>query len=476
MSDDLYMLSATDLVEGFRTRRFSPVEVTRAVLSRIEALNGTYNAFCVIDAEGALAHARASEDRWMRAQPLGPVDGVPTTVKDLILAKGWPTLRGSRTIDPKQDWDVDGSPVARMRECGAVLLGKTTTPEFGWKGVTDSPLTGVTVNPWNTALTPGGSSGGAAVAAALGMGALHIATDGGGSIRMPAGFCGLFGFKPTFGLVPIHPHSPAGTLWHQGPIARTVADACLLIEVIARPDPRDWYAVAHGNLRPAMAEEAVLDGMRIALSRTLGYARVDPEIDALVADAAAWFADQGAIVEEVDTVFDDPLGIMVSLWSVALGMVVENMQESRQALLDPPILEIAAGAASLSATDYRRTEQAREALGRRMQLFHENYDLLITPQLPLTAFEAGREVPANSGMTRWWEWSPFTYPFNLTQQPAATVPCGFASNGMPVALQMVASKFADAKVLRACRAYERAHPFRMPSQTQEHASQFAGTG
>ena len=181
--------------------------------------------------------------RWQREDPAGLVDGVPTSVKDLILAKGWPTRRGSRTIDPKQAWEEDGPPVARMREQGAVLLGKTCTPEFGWKGVTDSPLTGVTLNPWDTRMTPGGSSGGAAVAAALGMGPLHIATDGGGSIRIPAAFSGVFGFKPTWGVVPVHPHSPAWTLWHQGPITRTVADAALMLTAIAKPDARDWYSV-----------------------------------------------------------------------------------------------------------------------------------------------------------------------------------------------------------------------------------------
>ena len=228
MHSDVCSLSATDLVDEYRARRLSPIDVTGAVLKRIERLNETYNAFCVIDADRALDQARASEDRWSRGEPAGLVDGVPISVKDLILAKGWPTLRGSRTIDPDQEWDEDGPPVARMREHGAIILGKTTTPEFGWKGVTDSPLTGITVNPWNPDLTPGGSSGGAAAAAALGMGALHIATDGGGSIRMPAAFCGLFGHKPTFGMVPAHPHSPSGTLWHQGPI---VGDVPISVEI-----------------------------------------------------------------------------------------------------------------------------------------------------------------------------------------------------------------------------------------------------
>ena len=313
MQDDICGLSATDLVGEYRARRLSPVEVTGAVLERIECLNECYNAFCVVDGDRALDQARASEDRWSRNEPAGLVDGVPISVKDLILAKGWPTLRGSRTIDPDQAWEEDGPPVARMREQGAVILGKTTTPEFGWKGVTDSPLTGVTGNPWDPTLTPGGSSGGAAAAAALGMGPLHIATDGGGSIRMPAAFCGLFGHKPTFGVVPVHPHSPAGTLWHQGPIVRTVADAVLMLNVISEPDPRDWYSVP-GTVTDFGAEfENGVEGLRIAYSRDLGYAKVDPDVAALVDFAVAWFAGKGAEVVEVDPGFSDPIDVMVTL-------------------------------------------------------------------------------------------------------------------------------------------------------------------
>jgi aspartyl-tRNA(Asn)/glutamyl-tRNA(Gln) amidotransferase subunit A len=205
---DVLSLSAAELLERYRAKQLSPVEVTRAALDRIGKLQPTYNAFVLVGEAEAMRDARASEARWLKGNPIGLVDGVPTTVKDLLLLKGWPTRGGSRTVDPNQPWDEDSAAVARMREQGAVFLGKTTTPEFGWKGVTDSPLTGLTVNPWDTTKTPGGSSGGAAVAAAFGMGVLHIATDGGGSIRIPAGFCGLFGFKPTFRLVPVHPHPP----------------------------------------------------------------------------------------------------------------------------------------------------------------------------------------------------------------------------------------------------------------------------
>jgi aspartyl-tRNA(Asn)/glutamyl-tRNA(Gln) amidotransferase subunit A len=456
------LLSAVDLAAQYRAQQLSPVEVTRAALERITKLNPIYNAFCLVDEAAALASARESESRWRSGNQLGPADGIPTTVKDLILAKGWPTLRGSRTIDPNQSWTEDAPPVARLREQGAIILGKTTTPEFGWKGVTDSPLTGVTRNPWDKRLTPGGSSGGAAVAAALGMGTLNVATDGGGSIRIPAGFCGLFGFKPTWGIVPVYPHSPAWTLWHQGPISRTVSDAALMLNLIAQPDARDWAASPALGIDYRKDLEIGVKGLRIGYSATLGYARVDADVATLAEQGANAFSTLGAQVEAVDLKLDDPINIMQPLWSVALALAVAPMSPAQRALCDPGMLELAEQGFKLSAIEYRQLERARDAFGRRMNGLHQQYDLLITPQLATTAFAAGHEVPPDSALKHWWQWSPFTYPFNLTQQPAATVPCGFAANGPPVAMQIVGAKFADALVLRAARAFERAHPFVLP--------------
>ncbi len=431
-------------------------------MARIAKLNPIYNAFCVVDEAAALASARESEQRWLSGKSLGPADGVPATVKDLILAKGWPTLRGSRTIDPNQSWNEDGPPVARLREQGAIILGKTTTPEFGWKGVTDSPLSGITRNPWDKRLTPGGSSGGAAVAAALGMGTFNVATDGGGSIRIPASFCGLFGIKPTWGIVPVYPHSPAWTLWHQGPISRTVSDAALMLTLTAQPDGRDWAAGPVLGIDYRKELDKGVKGLRIGYSPTLGYAKVEAEVAQIVARAANEFNQLGAHVEEIDLKLDDPIAIMQPMWALALALAVAPMSPAQRALCDPGMLELAEPGFTLSAIEYRQLERARDAFGRRMNGLHDQYDLLITPQLATTAFAAGHEVPPDSDMKRWWQWSPFTYPFNLTQQPAATVPCGFAANGLPVAMQIVGAKFADALVLRAARAYEIAHPFVLP--------------
>lgn len=474
MSKELLSLPATRLIQMYKARTLSPVEVTTAVLKRIAQLDPVFNAFCIVDEESALDSARASEQRWLEGIPAGLVDGIPTTVKDLVLAKGWPTLRGSRTINPDQPWTEDGPPVARLREQGAVILGKTTTPEFGWKGVTDSPLTGITRNPWNKDLTPGGSSGGAAVAAALGMGPLHVATDGGGSIRIPAAFCGVFGFKSTWGLVPVHPHSPALSLWHQGPLTRTVGDAALMQTVIAQADKRDWYQTPMPGIDVRKNLEDGIKGWRIGFSADLGYAKVDPAVAAMIAQQMKRFTDLGAEVELIDLKLEDPIAIMRPLWAVALALAIAPMSAAQRALVEPTMLELAEPGFALSALEYRSLERQREILGRQMTILHQQYDLIITPQMPITAFAAGHEVPPGGDYQRWWEWSPFTYPFNLTQQPTATVPCGFV-NGLPVAMQLIGAKFADAKVLQAARAFESLQPFMMPDAASlaanaEHSS------
>ena len=265
----------------------------------------------------------------------------------------------------------------------------------------------------------------------------------------------------------MHPHSPALTLWHQGPIVRTVEDAALVLTVIARPDPRDWYQVPASNIDFREGLDVGVKGWRIAYSKTLGYANVDPEVAALVDKGAHAFEALGASVEEIDLELDDPIAIMQPLWAVALALGVSPMTTAQRKLVDPPLLELAAPGFQLSALEYRQLERQREGFARRMCELHRSYDLLLTPQLAVPAFEAGHEVPPGSDRKRWWEWSPFTYPFNLSQQPAASIPCGFTRSGLPVAMQVVGDKFADARVLQAARAYEAAYPFVMPDAAQK---------
>lgn len=462
MKPDLCALSASELLAAYRTKAVSPVEATRASLERIAKLNPVLNCFNLVDEKGALAAARESEARWNKGAPLGLLDGVPTSIKDIILTKGWPTLRGSKTTDPKGPWNDDAPAVARLREHGAVFLGKTTTPEFGWKGVTDSALTGITRNPWNPKTTPGGSSGGSAAAVASGMGALTVGTDGGGSIRIPCAFTGLFGLKPSFGRVPAWPLSPFGTVAHLGPMTRTVADAALMLNVLSLPDARDWHALPYDARDYRVGLDEGVRGLRIAYSPALGYAKVDKEIAALVKKAAQVFEDLGAHVDEVDPGFEDQQPTFTLHWFPGAAYVVRSIPEAKRKLMDPGLLEVARAGEKFSVKEIQDAVQARGALGVLMNRFHEKYDLLLTPTLPLPAFEAGREVADVVKERRWTDWSPFSYPFNLTQQPAASVPCGLTKAGLPAGLHIVGPKYADALVLRAARAYESAAPMAMP--------------
>jgi aspartyl-tRNA(Asn)/glutamyl-tRNA(Gln) amidotransferase subunit A len=460
-SDELAYLSASDLVERYRTKSLSPVEVTEAVLAQIGRHNGPVNAFVLTDADRAMTDAKESEKRWAKGAPAGMVDGVPATIKDLVLAKGWPMRGGSRITSPEPVTE-DAPITARLREHGAVLIGKTTTPEFGWKGVTDSPLTGVTRNPWDTSRTPGGSSGGAAVAAALGMGALHVGSDGGGSIRIPAAFTGIFGHKPSFGRVARYPSSAYGTLSHAGPMTRTVTDAALMLTVTSEPDTRDWFTLPYDKSDYRDGLEDGVAGLRIAYSPALGYATLDPEIAALVADAAKLFEKLGAKVELADPGFADPADIFCPHWYGGAAYSARNYTREQLAMLDPGLRQIIAQGQQLSLLDYLAAVDKRTALGVHMKKFHETYDLLLTPTMPIPAFDAGRELPAASDAERWMSWTPFSFPFNLTQQPAATVPCGFTKDGLPAGLQIVGRMHDDKTVLRAARAFERERPFVMP--------------
>ncbi|HUF44921.1 MAG TPA: amidase, partial [Aestuariivirgaceae bacterium] len=437
MTQELIWFTAVELAQSYSSGKVSPLEATRAVLDRIAAVDGKLNAFCLVDAESALAAARASERRWRNKAPLGPLDGVPATIKDILLTKGWPTLRGSRTVDPNQAWDDDAPVVARLREDGAVILGKTTTPEFGWKGVTDSSLTGITRNPWDISKTPGGSSGGASAALAAGMGALAVGTDGGGSIRIPAGFSGIFGHKPSFGRVPAWPLSPFGTLAHVGPMTRTVADAALMLASISRPDARDWHCLPCEARDYAGELDKPIAGLKLAFSPRLGSVEVDPEVAELVKAAASSFVELGAHVEEVDPQYEDAGPVFRTLWWAGARSLLARLPEEKKRLLDPGLADMVKQAEALSLLDYLDATAARGRIGAAMRLFMQSYDLLLTPTLPIAAFEAGLLAPETDDRGKWVNWAPFSWPFNLTQQPAASVPCGFTRAGLPVGLHIV---------------------------------------
>jgi len=459
---DPALLSASELLALYRTEQLSPIEAVQATLARIERFNPIVNAYCHLDAAGALAAAEESQARWLAGTPKGLLDGVPVGVKDNIQVAGLPTRFGSK-LTPDAPQKIDSPAVARLKEQGAIILGKTAMPEYGWKATSDSPLTGITRNPWDTRMTTGGSSAGAAASAVLGMGALHLGTDGGGSIRIPAAFTGCYGLKPTRARVPAFPASPFGTLAHHGPLTRTVGDAALAMTVIAAPDARDVY----GWISPAPDYRAGLDdgvrGLHIAYSPTLGglAKRVDPEVARLAAAAAKAFAHLGATVEEADPELGaDPIDAWNAFWWPGMALQLQAFADRAKELADPGLVAEAAHGPAMSAFDHIRAQLRRAELHNALVRFHERYDLLLTPAMPLPAFEAGHVLPPAGGWGEaWTDWAPFSYPFNLTQQPAASVPCGLTAGGLPVGLQIVGPIGADALVLRASHAFEAAHPF-----------------
>jgi len=451
--------TAAELVTAYATGELSPVEATQNALQAIEEHDGEYNAFCLVDADRALEQAKAAEIRWRDGHPIGWLDGVPASIKDIFLTQGWPTLRGSKAIAKDQPWDVDSPAAARMRGAGMVLLGKTTTPEIGWKGVTDSPLTGITRNPADPAKTAGGSSGGSAAAVAAGMGELSVGTDGGGSVRIPAAFCGIVGLKPTHGRIPLFPASPFGALSHAGPMGRSVDDVALLLDVLALPDHRDPTALAPPVAAFREAVRRDVRGLNAAFSPTLGYAEVDPEVAAIVEAAVGSLADAGLNVEQADPGFDDPKVAFDILWSAGAAKMLDGLPPGSEEIVDAGLRKVWTLGRTWSASQYLDANAVRAALGILMGEFHTRFDVLITPTVPIPAFEAGHDVPPGSGLSEWPEWTPFTYPFNLTQQPAISVPAGRTSAGLPVGLQIVGPRHSDDLVLAVAKLLEEVRPW-----------------
>jgi aspartyl-tRNA(Asn)/glutamyl-tRNA(Gln) amidotransferase subunit A len=464
---DLTQCTAKQLLGLYRSGQASPVEATQAVLERIARLNPLLNAFCWVDETAAMASAHLSEARWQAHRHSGaavlPLDGVPLSIKDLILTQGWPTLRGSKTVNPDQPWEADAPVTARLREAGAVLLGKTTTPEFGCKGETNSLLTGISRNPWNPARTPGGSSGGASAAVSAGLGPLAIGTDGAGSVRIPAAFCGNVGLKPSFGRVPAYPLSPFGSVAHLGPHAMTVEDAALLMNTISQPDARDWTSLPFDGMDYLVGLQSGVKGLRVAYSPTLGYAKhVDPEIAAATAQAAKHLQDLGAVVEQVDPLSEDPLEITTGLWFAGAYQVWQSLSPAQQAVTDPDFKAQAELGSKLDVNAIHALNQRRGVLGSHLRQFMQRFDLILTPSTAVTAFKARPAGHSPMDAQAMLGWTPFSYPFNLSQQPAISLPCGLTLDGLPMGVQLVGPMFGDALVLHAAQALQACYLMQRP--------------
>lgn len=453
MKKPIALHSLEELITAFQTKALSPLEVTREALARITNYNPSLNAFCHVTEELALNAARESEARWGRGQPLGPLDGVPMTVKDTLMVKGQPFRRGSRATSG--DPVGESAPVVdHALNAGAVLLGVTTTPEFGAGPVTISPLTGITRNPWDTSRTSGGSSGGAAAALAAGIGHAALATDAGGSIRIPAALCGVVGFKSTGGRVPTYPPNVAGTLSSPGALTRSVRDAAYMLDLLARPDLRDpeMLPPASGSFLEKLSKP--LPRCRIAFTTDMGYAqRVDPEVAQAVRRAAAQFSALGFEVEEADPGVSYPLETFLSLFRPGFAYTLRNMSEAQLEQIGPALQEVVSKGREVSVLSYLAAQDQRRSLARQLQHFHARYPLLLTPSVSVPAFKAELWTPF-SDLEDMRAWTPFLSLFNLTQQPAISLPCGLHSQGLPIGLQIVGPRFADAEVLAAAALYE----------------------
>lgn len=460
MNDDFAYLSAVELAALIRTRRASPVEIVKSLFARIGRVNPALKALVTLHEGEALCAAAKAEEAVMQGKEISPLHGVPYHVKDNLWVQGSRTTFGSK-LQETNITSEDCPAVRRLREAGLILLGRTNTPEFGWKGVTDNRVFGITRNPWNTNLTPGGSSGGAAAAVAAGLGPIGLGTDGGGSLRIPASFSGVFGFKASFGRVPNWPGSGGAMLRHIGPITRTVADMAATLQLIAGPSDRDLLSLPASEIAWTTSLDAGIQGRRIAYSPDLGYASVHPEVAAICRTAALKFAEAGAAVEQVQLDWPDPY----QPWSVfffgtAAGQLAGKLATHGDQL-DPGLRQVVEAGLKLRGVDFANALAARHDFWERIRRAYETYDLILCPALAVPPFAVGQDDADPLDGKAWGplQWTQFTYPFNLTGQPAASVPAGWTKSGLPVGLQIVGNRFADLLVLQAARAWEQIQPW-----------------
>lgn len=460
MSAELTSLSAAEIVSGIRAQEFSAVEIIEAVLQRIDEVQPRLNPFTWVGASEAMRVAREIDAGEATETDQRPLLGVPVTIKDNVAMAGVPMTVGSRLLEdnvPAKDSVI----VQRLRDAGAILVARTNTPEFAWRGSTDNRLFGETRNPWDESKTAGGSSGGAAAAVATGVGPLALGTDGAGSIRIPASFCGVFGIKPSVGRIPID--TPLGmmeTAASAGPIGRSVRDAALMLDVMAGPDDRDRVSLPEHGVRYADVVDDSIEGVRFAWSPDLGHIPVDPEVEGICRSALSVFADAGGVVESYAGEFADPAPILDVFYASVQAGAHGLRPESELAQMDPGLVEITERGKQLSAVDVGQMWLARGRYWEAMRQVYLEYDLLLTPTISVPPFDLGIVGPTevNGEPVIHLGWT-LAYPFNLTGQPAATVPCGFTSEGLPVGLQIVGNRFADGKVLQSAAAFERLMPW-----------------
>jgi aspartyl-tRNA(Asn)/glutamyl-tRNA(Gln) amidotransferase subunit A len=463
MSSELAFMSAVELAQSIHDKKVSSLEATENFFQRIDQLDSQLHSYLTLCRDQALADARAADAAVRQGSEWGPLHGVPISIKDLETTKGVVTTMGSAVFKDRVP-DMDSIVVERVKAAGAIILGKTNTPEFGQSGTTENKLGEPCRNPWNTERTPGGSSGGAAAALAAGLCTLSMGTDGGGSVRIPASFTGLFGIKPTQGRVPRfggYGRPSANHFSQSGPITRTVADSALLLQVIAGPDTRDITSIREPAPDFSANLGAGVNGMRLAWSSDLGYAAVDAEVVDITKQAAMKFIGLGANMDDAKLKLEDPFETFWNVFSTAAYTSYGHLlEEHRDDLSDIGLMSIEHGQQTTGA-DMSRAIYEVDRLGRRMEEFFDNFDLLLTPTMAVPAFPIDQRPGVIGGKTvdPFWGFLPFTYPINISGQTAASIPCGYSSDGMPIGLHIIGPKGSEAKVLQACAAFEAANPW-----------------
>ncbi|WP_342627112.1 amidase [Nguyenibacter vanlangensis] len=447
-------LSAACLVERYRSGALSPVEVVRSVLERIEAWEPALHATYAMSADAALAEARASEARWRDHAPLGLLDGVPVTVKENIASKGVPSPLGSAATDLVPATQ-DAPPMARLREAGAILVTKTTMPDFGLLAASPSSFHPLTRNPWDLSKTPGGSSSGAAAAAAAGYGPLHVGTDIGGSIRIPAGFCGVFGLKPSWGRVP---HLPPYFFRVTGPITRDVADAATMMQVMSLPDDRDYMSLPFQPVAWSDLAHASLKGLRLGLLLDPGSGLcLDPEVEAAVTSAARTFEAHGADVELVENWIEPAMRDGFSTFMhIRAAVDLEDLTPEQQARLHPQLREALLKQPAIGGKAFYRAYQNVLAMRQRTAQVTGRFNFVLSPVSPVPAF-AAESWCANPESGLMYDIA-YTCVHNVSEQPAAAINCGYTQAGLPIGLQIAGRRFDDIGVLRLARAWELMRP------------------
>lgn len=448
----LCQLSAAQLAECYASGEISPMEVARAAIDHAHHVQGALNAFTFIDSEGALIAARASEYRWRMGRPLSESDGIPTTIKDLVWVDGWTVRFGSRTTS-EVAMRSDAPSVALLRKAGAVFIGQSASSEFGWKPVTDSPLHGITRNPWESSKTPGGSSGGAAVAAATGAGVFHLGTDAGGSIRVPASFTGIVGLKPSFGRVPNYPPSGFFSVSHTGPMTRSVDDAVRMLRAMSGRDIRDWSQSA-GELRGLTLSSIDPATLKIGYWSEPPVGSLDPEVKSAVDAVTTALANQGATIEPFSLPAEDILEMFNQHWLSGAALRFSLLSDADRTLVDPGFRLAAEEGRHLTAMNLLEAQVKRARFGAAMDALLSEVDVVISPATAIPAFKVGSDVPPDRGMRRWTEWTSFSYPLNLSGQPACVIPCGVTRAGLPIGLQIIGPRGEDARVLSVAKAIE----------------------